>query len=53
MIRNFDLEGIGHTVQEALRQRFGPEPSRTLVGVLFAVLLLVFYVLYAATHFDR
>ena len=52
MIRTPHLPALTQ-LREALRSRFGPEPSRTLVGVLFAVLLLVFYVLYAATHFDK
>lgn len=36
-----------------LRRRFGPEPARTVLGVLLAALLLAFYVLYVATHLDR
>ena len=53
MIRTPHLPEITHQLREALRRHFGPEPSRTVVGVLFAVLLLVFYVLYVATHLDR
>lgn len=53
MIRTPHLPSITQQLREALRSRFGPEPSRTLGGVLFAVLLLAVYVLYVATHLDR
>lgn len=53
MIRNPHLPSITREVRGALRRRFGPGPSRTVVGVLFAVVLLAIYVLYVATHLDR
>jgi uncharacterized PurR-regulated membrane protein YhhQ (DUF165 family) len=53
MIRAPHLPSITRPLREALRRRFGPEPARTAVGVLFAALLLAFYVLYVATHLDR
>ena len=52
-LRHPDPDAMLRALVEAVRRSLGPEPARTAIAVLFVVLMLVFYVAYAATHMDR